>query len=62
MLLGIHPDYVDDNKQLSAAARVMYQTFSRLVWASGVAFIIYACVTRNGGMEQYLKKLKLFCF
>jgi hypothetical protein len=33
----------------SRATHIFYQGFSRIIWAIGLAYIIYACETSNGG-------------
>ncbi len=40
---------------LGRSARILYQTFSRLVWSCSIAFMIFACVTSNGGESSCIK-------
>ncbi|CAF0977704.1 unnamed protein product [Brachionus calyciflorus] len=39
---------------------IIYQTFSRLIWALSVGYFIYACETKNGGIISNILSWKLF--
>ena len=48
MVFGLHSD-LSGLEPLTRTSRILYQTFSRLIWGCSVAYIIFACVTSNGG-------------
>ncbi|CAF0932692.1 unnamed protein product [Brachionus calyciflorus] len=47
MLFGIYPNLNGD--PLSLTANILYQASSRIIWAVGLSYVIFACVTSHGG-------------
>ncbi len=48
MVFGEYNTYRNVNP-MNRTSAILYGTFSRLIWALSVSFIIYACVTSYGG-------------
>ena len=48
LLFGIYPDF--NGNPLNRVSHILYQATSRTLWAVGLGYIIYACITSNGGM------------
>ena len=48
MIFGIYPNY--NGHPLSLASNILYQATSRIVWALGLGYVIFACATSHGGL------------
>eukprot|EP01097_Dermamoeba_algensis_P010422 TRINITY_DN7710_c0_g1_i1.p1 TRINITY_DN7710_c0_g1~~TRINITY_DN7710_c0_g1_i1.p1 ORF type:complete len:232 (+),score=43.59 TRINITY_DN7710_c0_g1_i1:78-698(+) len=44
----------------SDAINILYTTFSRFVWAIGLALVIFFCATGNGGLANTILSLPVF--
>jgi len=49
VLYGLY-DTVNGNVHLSNVVRSLYAAVHRTAWAVGVAWVIFACITGNGGV------------
>ena len=46
------------NKNVSLTVSVLYETFSRFAWSLGIAWLVIACATNNGGIINQFLSLK----
>ena len=51
ILLGV------TNKNISLGLSVLYLTLSRTGWALGIAWLVIACTTNNGGKSTFFMSL-----
>ncbi len=49
MLFGVHDNF-NGGPPLSRVSNILYQSTSRIIWALALGYIIYACITSNGGV------------
>ena len=45
------------NKNISLGLSVLYLTLSRTGWALGIAWLVIACTTNNGGKSTFFMSL-----
>lgn len=48
VVFGLYPDI--SGNPISRSGHIIYQTLSRVSWSVGLSYIIFACVTSNGGV------------
>ncbi len=48
MVFGLYDDF-NGGPPLSRLSNILYQSSSRTIWAIGLGYIVYACLTSNGG-------------
>jgi peptidoglycan/LPS O-acetylase OafA/YrhL len=53
-------DNLNGGPTLSRVSNILYQSSSRVIWAIGLGYIIYACVTSNGGLFNTLFSLPVW--
>ncbi|XP_046145166.1 nose resistant to fluoxetine protein 6-like isoform X3 [Osmia bicornis bicornis] len=46
------------NRNVSLTVSVLYETFSRFAWSLGIAWLVIACATNNGGIINQFLSLK----
>ncbi|XP_034190365.2 nose resistant to fluoxetine protein 6-like [Osmia lignaria lignaria] len=46
------------NRNVSLTVSVFYETFSRFAWSLGIAWLVIACATNNGGIVNQFLSLK----
>nr|XP_034190369.1 nose resistant to fluoxetine protein 6-like [Osmia lignaria] len=46
------------NRNVSLTVSVLYETFSRFAWSLGIAWLVIACATNNGGIVNQFLSLK----
>jgi hypothetical protein len=49
MIFGTHSNF-SGGPGLSRVSNILYQSTSRIIWAIGLGYVVYACVTSNGGL------------
>jgi hypothetical protein len=51
VVFGLYPDVKASvlGTGLSRTTHIIYQTFSKIAWSIGLSFLIYSCITDNGG-------------
>ena len=59
MVFGIY-DNVNGGPQLSRVSNILYQSTSKIIWALALGYIIYACVTANGGIFEKIFSLSFW--
>ncbi|CAF0840673.1 unnamed protein product [Brachionus calyciflorus] len=61
MSLAIFGDYSNyGGNGLSKVVSLLYQSTSKILWSIGLAYIIYACLTGNGGFVNSILSWKLW--
>ena len=60
-IFGLYPDFRDFPKiYFTRWPHILYQGFSRVLWALGLSYMIYACETSNGGIVNRVLTWKLW--
>ena len=59
MLFGVYDNY-NGGPQLSRISNILYQSTSKIIWALALGYIIYACVTSNGGIFEKIFSLSFW--
>lgn len=55
MLFGYWPNFeTNPAKHLNRVENILYQSTSRIIWAAALAFIIFSCVMKKGGLLQII--------
>lgn len=49
MLFGVYPNF-SGNGPLPKWLNIAYEITSRTLWSIGLAYVIFACLTSNGGI------------
>jgi peptidoglycan/LPS O-acetylase OafA/YrhL len=58
MVFGLFPNFNEDKaKHLSRAENILYQGSSRSIWGAALAFIIFSCCMKRGGVFN-----EMFCW
>ena len=59
MVFGIYEN-MNGAPTLSRASNILYQSTSKIIWALALGYIIYACVTSNGGIFEKIFSLSFW--
>jgi hypothetical protein len=51
MVYGTYPDYDPDAKNVSDIGILLYESTMRIVYSFALAYLIFACLTNNGGLN-----------
>jgi hypothetical protein len=52
MLFCLYPDF-KGVEPLTKTEHILYQSFSRVLWSLGLAYVIHACLSSNGGIKCF---------
>jgi peptidoglycan/LPS O-acetylase OafA/YrhL len=49
LIFGSYPNYDGDDVYLSKSVNILYQSTNRIVFSIALSYLIFACITSNGG-------------
>ena len=59
LVFGLYPD-AQGTYPLDKINHIVYQTLSRLTWSICLSYIIYACITKNGGIVNKILSARIW--